>query len=72
MSKKNADKQEMIFAKGINWNDYPAAVKRGRLITKSIYEISEGVTRSKWVSDGAPDFLKDRELFDELLSGNDD
>ena len=70
--KKNDDKQEMIFAKGINWNDYPASVKRGRLIIKTNYEISEGVTRNKWVSNGAPYFLKDRELFDELLSGNDD
>lgn len=27
--KNGADKHEMLFAKGVNWNDYPASFKRG-------------------------------------------
>lgn len=27
--KNSSDKQEMLFAKGINWNDYPTSFKRG-------------------------------------------
>jgi len=33
--KKNSDKQEMIFQKGQNWNDYPIGVKRGRVIVRN-------------------------------------
>lgn len=38
-----AKKHEMLFSKGINWNDYPAAFKRGvyvqrKLITKELTE----------------------------------
>lgn len=60
-------KQELIFQKGINWNDYPASLKRGRFIRKVQKEISEGVIRNEWISEGSPDFLKDRTLFDEVL-----
>lgn len=31
------DKQEMLFQKGINWNDYPAGQKRGRFIERRVY-----------------------------------
>lgn len=30
--KSGADKQEMLFAKGVNWNDYPAFFKRGQFV----------------------------------------
>ncbi len=32
--KSNSDRQEMIFQKGINWNDYASRYKCGRLIIK--------------------------------------
>ena len=32
--KHSAEKQEMIFQKGINWNDYPAAFKRGAFFVR--------------------------------------
>lgn len=34
--KKGCEKQEMLFAKGINWNDYPAFFKRGSFIQKRV------------------------------------
>ena len=39
--------QEMIFQKGINWNDYDDGLKRGRLIIKSVY-YKNGALRSQW------------------------
>lgn len=30
--KNSSDLQEMIFQKGINWNDYDAGLKRGRML----------------------------------------
>jgi tRNA(His) guanylyltransferase len=32
--KNGADKHEMLFAKGINWNDYPAEFKRGTYVQR--------------------------------------
>lgn len=32
--KNGADKHEMLHAKGINWNDYPAAFKRGTFVQR--------------------------------------
>jgi len=43
--------QEMIYQKGINWNEYDSGLKRGRLIVKEYYDLitNSGVTvRSKW------------------------
>lgn len=52
--------QEMMFQKGINWNDYPSSAKRGRCVIKEMYSAkAEGdpretgggplwVWRSKW------------------------
>jgi len=38
LHKKSSDeKQEMIFQKGINWNDYSSREKRGGLIVKNTY-----------------------------------
>ena len=35
--KNSAEKQEMIFQKGQNWNNYPDGCKRGRIIKKEEY-----------------------------------
>lgn len=32
--KNGAEKQEMLFQKGVNWNDYPSAFKRGTFVQK--------------------------------------
>lgn len=37
MGKDSSDKQEMIFAKGINWNDYDPGKKRGRFIERKTF-----------------------------------
>ena len=34
LSKNSSDKQEMLFQKGINWNDYPSFFKRGTYIQR--------------------------------------
>jgi len=75
--KNTSDMQEMIFQKGINWNDYDPKHKRGRFIFKQNYEVvpdiklPEGtpqpdcfstVIRSRWVSDECPTFTQDMEF----------
>jgi tRNA(His) 5'-end guanylyltransferase len=34
MNKNGSDKQEMLFQKGINWNDYPSFFKRGTYVQR--------------------------------------
>ena len=34
MGKNGNDKQEMLFEKGVNWNDYPALFKRGTYVQR--------------------------------------
>lgn len=66
LNKKNgSEMQEMLFQKGINWNDYPERFKRGALIrkvsyTKEIYSLNGNVNvvRSKWCNPGTPIFSK--------------
>lgn len=36
--KSGSDKQDMLHAKGINWNDYPARCKRGGFVDKDRYK----------------------------------
>jgi len=65
-----SEQQELIFQKGINWNDYAPKYKRGRFIFKQQVEIppdkdklnSAAVIRSKWVSDECPTFTQNREF----------
>ena len=65
--------QELIFQKGINWNDYPSREKRGGFICKVVningkpkfpeQEIFiEDVVRNKWTSIDCPIFTQDREF----------
>lgn len=69
MNKNSDQQQEMIFQKGVNWNDFDPKLKRGRFIDKVEYDLetSEGTTkRTKWVSIECPifsqgwDFLYDK------------
>jgi tRNA(His) 5'-end guanylyltransferase len=76
---KNSDqKQEMIFQRGINWNDYPAKQKRGRLIIKETVEMKTDVFKSYvkeptnyfrtvWKSVECPIFTQDMEFLYNLI-----
>lgn len=58
--------QEMCFQKGINWNDYPGKLKRGRLILKQEYE-KNGAIRTKWASVEPPIFTEERDIFNNII-----
>jgi len=59
--KSGDEKQEMMFQKGVNWNDYDPKFKRGRMIVKETYEKEPEVFRTRWVSIAPPIFTQDRE-----------
>ena len=65
--KNNEQKQEMIFNKGINWNDLDPCLKRGRITVK----VQDGI-RSKWKTIAAPEFTKEdgRKFINEHLLPN--
>lgn len=70
--KSSSMKQEMLFQKGINWNDYLPKYKRGSVVKKEtiVFEKScnELVTRSKWVvDDNTPIFTEIREYLYNLI-----
>lgn len=69
-NKSTNEMQEMCFQKGINWNDYPAKLKRGRLIIKTEFQ-KEGATRTKWVSVEPPIFTQDKTVFETLIPKED-
>ncbi len=71
--KSQVDQMDMIHEKGQNWNDLPAGFKRGRTIyqkktnTMSADSFDQTVYTSKeWVII-TPDFLKEREIFKEII-----
>ena len=71
--KNGNQQQEMIFQKGINWNDYDFREKRGGVITKVQVEITQGdVTfpRSKWKLVETPVFTQHREFLENLIPNN--
>lgn len=66
--KNNSQLQDMIHAKGQNWNNLPTHLKRGRCIVKNTYEV-DGVTRYKWeVDNEIPIFSKDRNYIEKYLA----
>lgn len=67
---KTNDMQELIFQRGINWNDYNFRKKRGAVIGKVEREVGEGenkTTRSKWEVIETPIFTQDREFFTKFF-----
>jgi len=58
--------QEMIFQKGINWNDYPVRCKRGAVIAKEYFD-KDGAKRSHWVVQEPPIFTQDRTYLRGLI-----
>lgn len=65
--------QEMIFQKGINWNDYDSDLKRGRLITKVGRlrdDLTPPTTRTCWENVKVPTFTQEREFLSALIPDN--
>ncbi len=58
--------QELIFKKGINWNDYDPKLKRGRFIQKKENDLG----RSKWVTTECPVFTQEREFLANKINVN--
>jgi tRNA(His) 5'-end guanylyltransferase len=61
-----SEMQELCFNKGVNWNDFDAKKKRGRLIIKEYYD-KAGTKRNKWISIASPSFTKEREVLNKLI-----
>jgi hypothetical protein len=62
--------QEMIFQKGINWNDYDFRKKRGAVIARVPIEMKNGdvtYTRNKWQVVDTPIFTQDKEFIKSFL-----
>lgn len=54
------ERQELLFKRGVNWNDYPDGHKRGRVICKRTYLSADmETTRSEWTTVPAPHFAFD-------------
>ena len=70
LNKSSDQKQEMIFQKGINWNDYAARYKRGRVIVKETVETEKGL-RTKWKMVEPPIFTQDRDFLNNIIKLND-
>lgn len=70
LGKNVNEMQEMIFQKGINWNNYDNYLKRGRIIMKRQYQI-ENLIRTEWyTNDQIPIFTQDREFINNLIPKN--
>ena len=79
--KNSYQKQEMIFQKGINWNDYPPMFKRGRFIQKEIRILETPFVavdkkqttyeRSVWVSVECPIFTQERDFLINKIPNQD-
>lgn len=65
--KNTSEMQEMLHAKGINWNDYPVGFKRGRAVVRETYE-REGVARHRWRVVDPPIFTQDRDFIEKHLA----
>lgn len=74
--KHSNDLQEMIFQKGINWNDLPTSQKRGRIILKETYEKKaeenekSSSIRTRWTSVEIPIFTQDRSFLTSKIPDN--
>jgi len=78
--KNSNEQQEMIFQKGINWNDYDSTLKRGRFIFKEQIELEtefKGVEfqqknyiRNRWVARGCPTFTAEPLFLDLYIPDN--
>lgn len=70
--KNQSDLQELIHAKGVNWNDYSIPCKRGTCIVRREEEV-DGIMRHKWVIDTEiPTFTKKRDYVENCLMRKED
>lgn len=60
MYRNNEELQEMLFKRGINWNDYTVRCKRGGFV--SYQRAHEQDAHSSWIFIEPPTFTKDREF----------
>lgn len=64
--------QDMLHAKGINWNDCPIPQKRGVCLIREVttyYDAEEPYTRSRWTVDEAiPIFTENRDYVDRFVT----
>lgn len=66
--KNTSEMQEMLFAKGVNFNNVPTHHKRGRCVTRGTYEVN-GATRYRWTVDNdIPIFTKSRDFIERHLA----
>lgn len=56
--KGQSDMQELLFQKGINWNDYPASFKRGQSLVKN---------ERNWDAPETPIFTQDRSFLRGII-----
>lgn len=74
--KNTTVQQELIFKKGINWNNYAPRYKRGRIIVKKTFEKAadgdkgEDTIRTMWVSSEVPVFTQERDYLNNLIPNN--
>lgn len=61
--------QDLIFEKGINWDNYEAKYKRGRIIVKENYQElnSDKINRSRWISVAPPIFTQNKEFLQNII-----
>ena len=69
--KSNAQKQDLLMEKGINWNDYKTKFKRGTVIKRHSFAI-EGpndttAIRTKWIPVETPIFTQEKEFLYNLI-----
>jgi tRNA(His) 5'-end guanylyltransferase len=72
--KSTDEMQEMIFQKGINWNDYSYREKRGGVIAKIKFlmkniEFDTMYERTKWVVVETPIFTQEKEFIKKFFPG---
>ena len=70
--KKTDEMQEMIFQKGINWNDFDFRKKRGAVIARvpvimKNIELGQTYTRNKWRVVETPIFTQDKGFIKSFL-----
>ena len=64
--KSGNEKQEMLFQKGINWNNFPIGIKRGRTVRKHLLYKGES-ERTAWEVNDAIEFSKERSILKEWI-----
>lgn len=85
LHEKNTNQlQELIFQKGINWNDYDAKLKRGRMIIKQTLvdgvdlrkipnqelPLEQTKVRTNWISEGSEIFTQNRNYINFFIPKN--